>query len=371
MNINYPWLIVEKGQVTESKPKGVLAELGGPGVIVIRPGNVVVLERHGAITQVAGPGLIRTKRFEQIREIVELKPKWTSATLENVLTADRIPLRVSLGVGFQLEPKSVVDSRAESHLPPDGLALSPLISDGVYEVYEASIRKAVFNLAAKWEITTFAVGENLLRDIMATYDFDQIFELRNEKLDGGGADPFHADKRTIKGIEVRLSEDHSRLAAGWGVHIRSVDIKTVEIPAEAQEQMIDWWRAKWRRLVAFQETEAVREHVERRGLGEAAAIETIEHARGMEQDRLITSLCDSLQAIQQTFSPADLKLAERLLRVMERLSKTLSGTDAYTTVRYVEALERMAGESGTKVLMVGDRRDWLPPLLREGDERNG
>jgi regulator of protease activity HflC (stomatin/prohibitin superfamily) len=368
MNIQYPWLIVEEGKEKETKPKGILPMLGGPGNVVIRPGNVVVFERRGEITRVVGPGVVQTKRFEQIRKILELKPMWQPMMAENVLTRDRIPLRVVFGVGYQLEPKSVVDARPEADTPPDGVALTPLLSDGVYQVYEGSVRKAVFQTAGDWQLTSNAVGENLLRDVMATYAFDQIFRRRDQVLDTKSPEPFAADQRTIREIEERVLEEHGKLAMAWGVHIRGFDIKAVELPEETQEQMIAWWRAGWRRRVALEEAEAIRAHIESRGMGEAAAIESIEAVRGREQDRLIDSLCRSMQTIQQDLGEEGLELAERLLTVIERLSKALSGSDRSTTVRYVEALERMADESGTKVLMVGARRQWLPPLLEDGEE---
>jgi regulator of protease activity HflC (stomatin/prohibitin superfamily) len=367
MNTQYPWLIVEGGTVTESKPKGVLPRLGGPGNVVIRPGNAVVFERRGEITRVAGPGVVQTKRFELIRQVVELKPKWASATLENVLTKDRIPLTMTFGVGFQLEPKSEVDKRSPLRVKPGGVQPPLVISDGVYEVYESSIRKAVFDTAANWELTTFAVGENLLRDTVATYYFDQIYKRKGESIDKDVPGPFNPVERTMKQIEDSIYAEQSRLAASWGAHIRSVDIKAVQLPEEAQEQMIDWWRAKWRRLIALEEAETLREQLERRGAGEAKLIEAIELARSQKQQALIDSLTASVKKIQSELSTGQPELAVRLLEVMERLSRALSATDTSTTVRYVEALEHMAADSGTKVLMIGEHRELLPPIAR-GDE---
>lgn len=369
MGINYPWLIVEDGEITESKPKGVLADMGGPGNIVLRPGNVVVLQKHGQITQIAAPGLIPTRRFEQIRAIVELKPMWTSNILENVLTKDRIPLRVTFGVGYQIEPKSEVDKRPDSHTPPDGVALTPLLSDGVYEVYEASIRKAVFDTASDWQTTSVAFAENLLRDTVATYYFDQIFRKFDEPDHNDGPGGFNPNERTISEIEEKIKEKHKAIASAWGVHTRALDIKIIELPEKAGELMLDWWRAGWQKRVTDVQADALRRTIEQRGRGEAQALTDIENARMEACQRLLDSVTTNIAGIVRDQIQEDSSATiEQFLGALEAFSRAMAVADTSTAIRYVEALEKMADESGTKVLVVGEEGRMLPRLLGSSSE---
>jgi regulator of protease activity HflC (stomatin/prohibitin superfamily) len=263
LGMQYPWMIVDEGKVIQSKPGGVLPEIGGPGLAVIRPGHAVVFERGGKITRVAAPGLIRLEQFERIQDIVELKPMWSSQVLENVLTKDRIPLRITFGVGFHIESTSEANAQPENHAP-GGVVHTPVLSDGVYAVYAGSIQKAVFATAADWKTVSFAFGENLLRDIVATLYFDQIFEKTDGPNDSGDPDKsdpdertireiedefivkggFSPDERTIREIEKEIIKRHRVAAPSWGVHTSTVDISLIEPPSKALEKMIEVWAAR-------------------------------------------------------------------------------------------------------------------------------
>ena len=327
LGTQYPWLIVEDGEVTESKPKGLLPSIGGPGKAVIRPGHAVIFQRHGEIIQIRGPGLVNMGRHEEVRDIVQLKPMWLSDTVENVLTKDRIPLRITFGVGFQIEPKAEVHKRTPDGEPPDPVTSTPVLSDDAYTVYEGSIRKAVFDTAGDWKITTFGFAENLLRDIVATYYFDQIYKRRNEPDHADDPGRFDPDERTIREIEEKIFERHKAIAPSWGVHTRALDIKIIELPKEAQDQMLDWWRTAWETRIALTKAEAEKQATITKGEGKAKALDVREVARARAQTQMI-------MAIAKGFS---------------RLSAT--DRQAVIELRFLEALEKIADDPATKIFL--------------------
>ncbi|MEJ2735255.1 MAG: SPFH/Band 7/PHB domain protein [Anaerolineae bacterium] len=326
LDYQYPWVIVDDGKITESKPRGVLPMLGGPGKAVIRPGHAVVFQRHGKISRIAAPGLIHLERFEEIRNIVQLKPMFKSDVLENVLTKDRIPLRITFGVSFQLEPKTEADKRPGSHVS-GGVALTPVLSDEIYTVYEGSVRKAVFGTAADWAATTFAVGDSMLRDIVATYYFDQIFKKIDEPDHADGPGRYDPKHRTVHEIEQRILDRHRKAAVTWGVYTKGVDIKIIELPKEAREQMLEWWRAGWQRRVAVTHAEGAKHAAITRGEGEAEALGARELARAEAQTRMIMAIAHGFSHM----SPAD--------------------REALLGLRFLEALEKIADDPATKILL--------------------
>jgi regulator of protease activity HflC (stomatin/prohibitin superfamily) len=293
---------------------------------VIRPGHAVVFERGGKITQVAAPGLVRLERYERIQEIVELKPISTSQGLENVLTKDRIPLRITFGVGFQIEPKAEADKRPGSHVS-GGVALTPVLSDGIYTVYEGSVRKAVFDTAADWKATSFAVGDSMLRDIVATYDFDQIFKRRPLPGTKDEEVTFDPDERTIHEIEDKILSGHRKAAPAWGVYTKGVDIKIIELPDEAREQMLEWWRAGWRRRMHLAQAEAQKQAAITEAEGEAEALDARELVRAQNQTRMIAAIFGGL---------SQMSAEERA---------------ALLGLRFLEALEKIATDPATKILL--------------------
>jgi regulator of protease activity HflC (stomatin/prohibitin superfamily) len=334
LGIQYPWLIVENGEVTESKPKGLLPSIGGPGKAVIRPGHAVVFQRHGEITQIRGPGLITMGRHEEVRDIVQLKPMWHSDILENVLTKDRIPLRITFGVGFQIEPKSEVHIRTPDGELSDPVTSTPVLFDDAYMVYEGSIRKAVFDTASDWKATTFGFAENLLRDIVATYYFDQIFKKRDEPDDADGPGRFDPDDRTIREIEEEIFERHKKIAPSWGVHTRTVDIKIIELPDEAQEQMLEVWAARH---------ESKEDLIKARSRGEALLIEARagrEAATQRASARIIEARATRDAIIERGYAEAE-AYAEQFRRVLS------SVPDQYIGI----IIEQLAGRIGLDNMM--------------------
>jgi len=367
MGINYPWMIIEGGKVIKSKPEGILPAIGGPGVAVINPGNAVVFERSGKISQIVGPGLVLLKQYERIKAIFELRPLGETRETENVLTKDRIPLTIVMGVGFQIEPKEVTDQRPESFVEPKGEALSEVIGT-LYKTYRATLEKAVYHAPPDgWEVMIPGGAQSLLRDIIATYNFDEIFK-RVGEVEGepGGFDP---DQRTIKEIEDKIMERLSAEAPEQGVHARGVDIREIRIREDVLEKLLDWWGAEWKKRIAIKEAEAEKEALITRAEGEREALlkradaevraaAALESLKAEARDKLIEQMMNALDRV-------DKSIALRFMRVVDRLSHDII-TDDVTSRRYVEVLEAIAKSGGQKTIIIGGDRQLLWPKRRTG-----
>ncbi|MDH4137737.1 MAG: SPFH domain-containing protein, partial [Anaerolineae bacterium] len=371
MGINYPWMIIEDGKETQSKPKGILSAIGGPGLAVIRAGHAVVFQRAGKISRITGSGLVLLKQYEQIRAIFELRPLWELRELKNVLTKDRIPLEVEIGVSFQIEPKAVTDQRPESFVEPHGEALTEVIGT-LYEVYKATLEKAVYHITPDgWSVLTPAVAQNLLRDIIATYNFDEIFRQvgEEEEMEGeegpGGFDP---DERTIRKIEDKIMERLSAAAPTWGAEAQGVDIREIKIREDVLQKMLDWWGAEWKKRIAIKEAEGegealiTRAEAEkialfRRAEGEAGAIKAVEGAKAEARRKILEQMAKLINL--------DEKLAFRFIKIMEKLSYDMTA-DNVVGRRYIEVLEAIAKSGGQKTIVIGGDRRLLWPRPRTG-----
>jgi len=368
MGINYPWVIIEDGKVTQSKPEGVLSEIGGPGVAVIRAGNAVVFELNGKISQVAGPGLVLLKQYERIKAIFELRPQSETRETENVLTKDRIPLTIVMGVGFQIEPKEVTVQRPESFVEPNGEALSEVIGDDLYETYRATLEKAVYHAPPHgWEVMTPGAAQSLLRDIIATYNFDEIFKLVDKAKEG--SEGFDPDPRTIKEIENEIVKRLSAGAPERGVHARWVDIREIRIREDVLGKVLDWWGTEWEKRIAIKEAEGEREATIVRADGEriallrsaqaeARALTVLEKVKAKARKEMIRQIVDALNQV-------DKDMALRFTRLMEQLSCDMV-TDSISARRYIEVLEVLAKSEGQKTIIIGGDRQLLWPRRRTG-----
>ena len=90
-----PVLIISAGKINLDVGKvNVLSQIGGPGMLLIEPGNVVVLETLYAPSRILGSGEHRIFRFETIKEVVSLEEQFGKIGKINAVTRDGIDVTV-------------------------------------------------------------------------------------------------------------------------------------------------------------------------------------------------------------------------------------------------------------------------------------
>jgi regulator of protease activity HflC (stomatin/prohibitin superfamily) len=240
--LSYPWLIVEEGEIKQSKPKGLLPALGGPGKVVIKPYNAVVFERSGNTTRIEGPGLIVTKRFEFAKGIFDLRKQWTNFTAENVLTKDHVPLTFVCGVGFRIESQGETDARRQKTGQDAGQTFEGSgfdgIIDGDYPVYKSSLYKAVYNTtAAGWKLVTRGATETQLRNVVRNYLLEDLYCLEDEKLT--------KDCSAVDRIADEVRDRVSDITPNWGTSITGFQIKHFAVPDDVSEELTRLWAARY------------------------------------------------------------------------------------------------------------------------------
>ena len=358
--------IVENGAITVEKPRGILSKLKGPGMLLVYPGNAVVLERGGKTTRIVGPGTHRLKRFEFIKKpadkkgIVDLSPQYTTAETEDVMTSDGIPLKITVGQGWQIEPKEVTDLRPGSHFG-GGEATTPLLGQPEYAVYEAIIRKAVFRTTAWGVQAMFPTAPiNILRDVIATYTLEQIFALDRS----GSAAP---DPRTVRRIEEIVSE---RFDASWaGVQYKGMDIRTIKPPKDVKQQFVERWKAPMEGQVAIQRAQAERDVLIELSEGRARSLERLEEVRleaRRSMAKVVSGLIDQMQVTDKA------KMVAGFTSVFEQLT-THIGQDESVAMRYIETMQAIMTTEGPKSFIITPPNPSpgllpAPPVLTSGSQ---
>ncbi len=337
--------IVENGQIVVEKPKGVLSKLGGPGVLVVRPGNAVVLERGGKVTRIVGPGTYRLRRFEFIKKptdikgIVDLRPQFVKHEKAKVMTRDGIELEITVGEPYQIEPKHITDARPESRYP-GGDATTPVLGGPEFPVYEAIIRKAVFGTTPGGWKGLFPFGPiNALYDIVGTYTLDQIFP-------PGLSENPNPDERTLRKIELEVNKRFS--AVGAGVWFKGLDISEVVMPADVREQMLKRWTTPMAGQVKIKEAEAERDAMIALSDGRARSLARIEEEKAKARDRMIAVINDLVQVLSNSGRQ---EIISSFTRVIRELTERV-GQDEVVAMRYIEAMQSMVESDGNKSFVV-------------------
>lgn len=359
LNLGPPWLVIDEGQEKYTKPEGLLKRLGGPGLVVVQEGNAAVFQKGGRITKVVGPGREWVRFLERTRCVLDLRPQWESRILENVRTRDHIPLAVRLGIGFHIEREEETDRRGR---PPKSDS-DPVLGQ-VYPVYESTVRKAAFNPSGDWRLTTVGMVENALRDVVATYDFDQLF--CHEPGRGAGASgSLDPDERTVREIEEKvLGRVQGTAAERFGVSITVADVSEVRIPEEVQNRLLEWWGVRWDKATEVARAEAEKEVLRLKGEGQAAALEAVEGKR----QEAIGATVKALESLMKSVAWRDAALAQRLAAVIERLIGRMV-TEDVLALRMLEALEKLSeGKGEVTVFLGGEGMPFLGPPEGPGRE---
>jgi regulator of protease activity HflC (stomatin/prohibitin superfamily) len=347
----YPYYIVEEGTITKSKPEGLLPKLGGPGRVVIQPYNAVVFERSGNTTRIEGPGTVLTKRFELAKGIINLRKQWLDFVAEGVLTKDHVPLTVHCGVGFCIESREETVKRSKSGSQElDSSRFAGLIG-GDHLVYKKTIHKACYNTTtAGWELTTQGATESSLREVIREFALKDLYHFAN----GAPAQ----NESCINDIARKTTQRIEQMTSTWGVTVTTFLIKTVDVPQEVKERLLGLWAEHYERERKRLESEEASNRIIARGRAEAGAIEEVESARHKAREQLVTLLARFLAG--QTATPPE-DIVVKMLDTFELLAKGIGG-DTETAARYFEALEKIASQAGTKVLIIGDEHHLRPPL---------
>lgn len=193
---------------------------------IIKDGTVGLLYENGVLVRLLSPGrhLFRTI-FAPRREVVEVDLRERSTTIKNqeILTADKVAIRISLLVYFKtLDAKAAIQN-VES------------FEDRLYEDVQLAARR-----------------------FLATRTLDQILRDRNE-------------------LSTAIREDVRASASGYGVEIRRADVKDLVFPGNLREIMnkvIETERTWEANLIATEKSAQVQK-IQAQAAAEVQKIQTV------------------------------------------------------------------------------------------------
>ncbi|NJN93609.1 MAG: hypothetical protein HC875_05695 [Anaerolineales bacterium] len=264
---------IEKEEIKGSEEElKRLINLGGPGWITIYPGQVVVLHKWGKITRVVGQGSVLLGREEQIKVIVPLGGKGESNTIENVLTRDRIPVKVIISHTVQVESaqemrkrplqEAVEEAKKELQRVTTGSSKGEIqtaqerldqaeeflknfqnnkLESDIGDDYDQCDENVVKLVASKvglkeasltadiWGSMKGSIGGNL-RDVIMSCGFEELFGISG---DSNNLDE-NIQSRKIAEIEKIILDKAKGSGLSKGLVLRSVDISEIQFPQEIE-----------------------------------------------------------------------------------------------------------------------------------------
>jgi regulator of protease activity HflC (stomatin/prohibitin superfamily) len=329
--------VVDDGRVVFSFPRSDTLKLMGPGVIIVNSGNAVLLENTGRLTRICGPGFLLTDRWEFICSVVDLRlQKGVYEPEEEILTKDGIPLRIRFTVLYRIMGDEVA-----------------LIAEGRYRINQEAIRRAVLG-AADWREQTEIVAKATLRDTIAGYYLDEIYDPRGVSFHGSDSPrgPLQATLRD------RLNDESQR----WGVEIVKVTLDEIRMPDEVKHRMLEAWDVNWGQIIELAKARTETYALLTRAWGQTLALSEAEEVKATTRINLIRGILGEVEDHREVlWDPA----VNRYMAAIVRLSESML-VDETLARRYLEVIEQVAQSEGAKVVLPGASSNFILDLGREG-----
>lgn len=278
----YPRLEIDAGQLQLTPGRrNLIAEIGGPGYLVIQPGNLVVLEDIHEGPRVCAEGLNFITRFERIREIINLDDQQDFIENLEYATKDGIPIRVrDVHYVYRLRTgrHSIEAERQDTNRP-------------YIFSHEAALNKVYARSVGVTEITPW---KNMIRIVVDGTITDYIRERNFNEVALPQFDGFEEKvEKTRAEIAKRLNSEGVRnRLRGYGAELLWVDIGHFEIADKrVEEQLVEFWGSKWLGGANV-----------RRAYGEARRTSSLEIGRAEAEASIIMSILEAVGDLNEDTS---------------------------------------------------------------------
>ena len=230
LGMNYPVMVISDGKKQLAKNHENLLDLiGGPGYLVVQPGNVVVLENLKGQPRVLGAGRHFVNHLETIKEIASLEELDARVEKVGATTKDGIPVEVK---DVHYRYRLMRDPQISS-----GPAFAP---SSLYNFSEEAVLNMAYNRnvnaaeVVSWHFMVNNAIDTALTDYIQKNFVDHLTAPVSQ-----GHDPRAEVYNLIKsGARGRLKER--------GAELMWIDIGHFDIPnKQVAEQRVSSWQAKW------------------------------------------------------------------------------------------------------------------------------
>jgi hypothetical protein len=293
---SYPTLTVMDGQmVTPNDEPTTLQSIGGPGYLEVRPGNVVLLERGAGPTNVYGAGRYFIRRFEAIREILDLREIYRNRDAVEATTKDGIAITVR-----NVEATFRVDTGRQ----PQRTEIEP------YPFAIKAVRAATYGRAVDEGGNRVDWGDLIMSlvtgRISAWVSRQRLDHLTAPTVD----DPRAALRGEFEGADFR------RQLSRFGAELVRVNIGHLDTPGPVDRQRIDSWQAIWQ----LQDKITLAQ-------GEAVQLAYEELGRAEGQAEMVKAIAKALGDISPNAPSSDTEISRLVIMRISQLLDTMAARE--------------------------------------------
>lgn len=346
LRVNPSYLVFAGSKVIAESPKGVLQQVGGPGLAIIKPETAVVFEHMGGVSRVTGPGVLKDiKMFEMHKVIIDLRPQWDTTELIVVSTQDGEQIQVSMRYQWAILkrgqpseqpcPPAKIGPMLPDAQPPDPAkpAKPPLLElPGAPDYCAETIRLAAYESGpdgcrkATSEVVRWALRTEIERRTL-----EELFPAVLSEQSKGDE---RADELNdiAEAVQLRASQVTQR----WGVGIDVASVDQIIPPATVTEATRSMRQSK---------IDAVRATIE--GEAEAAVYAELQRTEADAQQTQLGALRRLLPPEHEDASP---EYAAKYLDLIATLVEIVH-KNRVLDYRHIEALEAMSQNPNARIII--------------------
>jgi regulator of protease activity HflC (stomatin/prohibitin superfamily) len=322
---NYPFWVVtreprEEDKIEERGKGDALAMFAiGNGIIISDCDHAVAVSSGLQFKGAQGPGLSFTAFGDRPMRTLDLRPQLRAFTVQS-LTRDGIQVKVLAFTPFQID-------RGEQQ-PRLGEPF-PYRKSAAFRAVHAQMMAVTGgpdHPRYAWDELPQLYGTRILQDILARYDFDDLYRYEP------GEEPPRV--RIAREFRDRLRAELEPL----GIQLIGGGISNLlPVREEVLKERVRHWQAEWVRRILVQQAEGQRERLWR-----------IEQARAEARAHLILALGEQLAELDRPDTPATpQRIVEQFLKVLEEMTQQPL-MRRYLPREMPEDLRRLGTEVGGK-----------------------
>lgn len=265
-----PSLVVSEGtiQVEQMGQENLVHSIGGPGYLVVMPGNAALLEGLDGSVRVVGAGHHYIGPLESVKEAFSLEERFDQIEKSTATTRDGIAI-TARDIRFRYRVYAGPDTSGFGRTP-----------ENPYPFSEEGVINLVYNRTmgahglGDWHSGVKGTVEGFIQDYIRTHTANHLIA-----PDPGSEDPRGEIYRQIN------SDAGKKRFREKGVELLWVDIGHLEPPEKAADQLTDHWQARWSGSARVT-----------RAYGEAERARDAELGRGEATAEMLMALLNGLQS---------------------------------------------------------------------------
>lgn len=283
-------VVVSSRTLESQRPDFVLLRVGGPGLLVIPPGEVGVTEVNGRYYRILTSGKNKLRPFEYIHTILSLRTQERHITAVPLVTKDAINLTADFTITYHIDRGGALPTRAQPY---------PFSPEAVERAAYAQINYG-YQQTFTWLDIPVNTAKGLLRAVVSKYTLDELLHPQ-----GYAREPHYVITQELE-RKVRHIIDNS------GIELESIRIGRLELPEEATQQYIDHWQADLDTQIRLALAE-----------GKASSLEEAEIARAEAEVIMIQAIAEGLENARQAGSANTMRdvIALRLVEALEKMAR--------------------------------------------------